>query len=132
MSGAPLLLRSPAKAASTAAASADVDRDGAGGEPVPRQGGGDALRRGRVAIGDGDRATLRRQHPRDRFADPGAAAGDDRDATFEIEVHVDRVAVRACSSPSAAERLQALLDVDGYVALMPGRHRVDRQCADAR
>ena len=41
-----------------------------------------------VAIGNPDRATLRRQEAGDGLADAGATAGDECDATFEVEVHL--------------------------------------------
>ena len=71
---------------------ADIDRGRSGADA----GGGERrrrlLRRARVAIQNAEVAAFGGEGLGNAFADAGAAAGDNRDAIFEVEIHVDRVA----------------------------------------
>jgi len=51
----------------------------------------DAIR-GTVAVGDPNVGALHRERLRDRFADAGATASNECDATLKVEIHIGRVA----------------------------------------
>ena len=55
-----------------------------------------------VPVDDAYRAAFGRKRTRNRLADTGSSAGDDRDATFQVEVHNDRAAVELCYLLSTA------------------------------
>src|SRR6185312_16183927 len=108
---------------------ADVDRGRAGDDAR----GGERRRRlfcrARVAIQNAERTAFSGEGPGNAFADTRAAAGDNRDAILEVEIHVDRVA--PLSIPTVAESSGfGRLVVDRHVSLVRLRHGIDRHCAD--
>ncbi len=57
------------------------------GDPGGIDAGGDLFGAFAVAAMNHDRGALFRQHVRDRFTDAAAAAGDERAATLELQIH---------------------------------------------